>query len=195
MLTVEEIDKSFCVDFVHAYHYSKVMPVHTKHYLGIYTDDAYNSEYSNLNLHDNFQGFSLIDGDYSSLTNILANNNENKGIVIDGSREVSITDIVANNNGGEGLWVIKSQESVFKNITANYNKNVGMEIRSSTFTMSDSEFCNNEGGYRGGDFYCDENPEEFLGITCSEVSFPPQSEYVEGAGLECSKLTCNNPCP
>jgi hypothetical protein len=40
MLTVEEIDKSFCVDFVHAYHYSKVMPVHTKHYLGIYTDDA-----------------------------------------------------------------------------------------------------------------------------------------------------------
>jgi len=39
-LTVREIEKFFCTDFIYQHHYSKVMPMLTKHYLGIFNEDS-----------------------------------------------------------------------------------------------------------------------------------------------------------
>src|SRR5690554_8093362 len=38
MYLISEIPKEDAVEFIHSYHYSKILPRLTKHYLGVYTD-------------------------------------------------------------------------------------------------------------------------------------------------------------
>lgn len=37
--TIAEIDKNIVIDFVQKYHYSKILPRLTKHYLGVFDGD------------------------------------------------------------------------------------------------------------------------------------------------------------
>lgn len=39
MLQIKHIDKKIAIDFIHKYHYSKILPRLTKHYLGYFEDD------------------------------------------------------------------------------------------------------------------------------------------------------------
>ena len=39
-MRIEEIPKKIAIDFVHKYHYSKVLPRLTKHYLGVFEEDT-----------------------------------------------------------------------------------------------------------------------------------------------------------
>lgn len=87
-------------------------------------------------------GISLSSSFYTTIANVICNNNFSHGIHISSSSDTTITNVICNENGDSGIYAASSPNNIITNSICNNNTTDGIRISSNCNTVI-GNICNN----------------------------------------------------
>jgi parallel beta-helix repeat protein len=115
----------------------------TDWWYGIWFDYSDFNTLTNIVANSNNDGIFLWNSNFNTLTNIVANFNAHDGISTSGSPNTTLTNVTANYNDFSGISLDYSDSNTLTNVTANSNFYAGLRLDTSNSIINNSRFENN----------------------------------------------------